>query len=356
LHQLNLALQQCYSQTNNDIPLELDSVVATSGMHAITITLDAVVESMDKCNIIFGNELYCDTSSVLSSRTDCDLYPIDVLDTSSIIELFTQLAGQNNVLFIESCSDPSGHIFDFRILPELRELCSSLVVIVDNTWLTHVVFNPFDFDVDIVVSSLTKYYSGGTIIAGVSLFRKQHEALFKSLCMKMRWIHISGYDCVTIRTNMATMDSRLGSSSSLSVRLMLELQAAGAEVAGAAGPTLPAGDLSWMQSLTHPSLPSHPSHALAQLWFKRSEQQTQQGSLPSLLCPSCFTFRVAGISSTKLRKVFKNNTELDYITSFGCPKSRIDPYPRSASTLVPSACALRWGLMMSAVGWLRGCA
>jgi cystathionine beta-lyase/cystathionine gamma-synthase len=311
LHKLNLDLQQCYSQTNGDVPIELDSVVATSGMHAITITLDAVAESLDTCNMIFGSELYCDTSHVLSSRTDCNLFPIDVLDTPAVMELFAQLAGQNNVLFVESCSNPSGHIFDFRLLPELRQLSKTLLVIVDNTWLTHVVFNPFDFDVDIVVSSLTKYYSGGTIIAGTSLFRKQHHALHQNICSKMRWIHISGYDCVTIRTHMTTMNSRLQSSSALCTQLLHQVQTH--------------ADCSWMQSPVHPSLPGHPSHSLAQLWFRRDERG-------ELLFPSCFTFQVAGVSSSRLRKVFQSNAVLDYITSFGCPKSRIDPYPQKCKS------------------------
>ncbi len=46
----------------------------------------------------------------------------------------------------------------------------NLIVIIDNTWLTHVIFNPFEYGADIVCSSLTKYYSGGHVIAGITLF------------------------------------------------------------------------------------------------------------------------------------------------------------------------------------------
>ena len=221
LHNLNQALQECYSQ--RDAPMT-DSVVATSGMHAITLTLDSAVENLGECNIVYGNELYCDTLSVISDRTDSKSFPIDVLDTCGIMELFGQLAGKNNILFIESCSNPSGHIFDFRIIPELRRLSKELIVIVDNTWLTHVVFNPFVFDVDIVVVSLTKYYSGGKVIAGASLFQKKHAALHANTCSKLRWVHISGYDCTIITENMKTMHSRLQSSSSLCLQLVQRMQ------------------------------------------------------------------------------------------------------------------------------------
>ena len=43
---------------------------------------------------------------------------------------------------------------------------------VDNTWLTSSVFNPFDFDIDIVVTSLSKYYSAGSCIGGAIIYKK----------------------------------------------------------------------------------------------------------------------------------------------------------------------------------------
>lgn len=45
-------------------------------------------------------------------------------------------------------------------------------MIVDNTWLTSTIFNPFDFKhVDIVVSSMSKYYSAGSCIGGAVWYK-----------------------------------------------------------------------------------------------------------------------------------------------------------------------------------------
>jgi|ETNmetMinimDraft_30_1059905.scaffolds.fasta_scaffold40865_1 hypothetical protein len=42
---------------------------------------------------------------------------------------------------------------------KLDQKNKDLTIIVDNTWVTGKNFNPFNFKVDFVVASLTKYYS-----------------------------------------------------------------------------------------------------------------------------------------------------------------------------------------------------
>ena len=305
LSKLNDSITRFYEDTDVG-PIELNTIVTTSGMHAITIAIDSAIDQYRDCNLIFGNELYCDSTTTLRCRQRVKHFPVDVSDMDSIGNLFQELAGQNIVLFIESCSNPSGKIFDFRMIPHFRSLAKSLVVIVDNTWLTHVIFNPFEYDVDVVVSSLTKYYSAGTIIGGAYLVRKQHENLFDKAFNLMRWIHISGYDCAVISDNLPSMSDRLAISSNLTLELLRELSSL---------------EESRVIKLTHPALEYHPSHELTKVFFKRNSDG-------ELLYPSCFTFNFLGPSMNKFRKVMKTQAALDYITSFGCPMSRVDPFPQ----------------------------
>ena len=66
------------------------------------------------------------------------------------------------VLFVESCSNPNGHLFNFDQLAALKKKVPRLTVCVDNTWLTSALLNPFQWpEVDYVVCSLTKYYGAG---------------------------------------------------------------------------------------------------------------------------------------------------------------------------------------------------
>ena len=70
-----------------------------------------------------------------------------------------------------------------------------LYVIVDNTWLTDVIFNLFKFDADFVILSLTKYYSAGTAIGGAIL--SNHEDQIKSIIdwARINSNHVSSYNC-----------------------------------------------------------------------------------------------------------------------------------------------------------------
>ena len=71
-----------------------------------------------------------------------------------ILSLIEQNKNCNNIIFIESASNPNGDIFDYSIIPKLRKICKTLTIIVDNTWLTHVIYNPLNNNADIVVAML----------------------------------------------------------------------------------------------------------------------------------------------------------------------------------------------------------
>jgi cystathionine beta-lyase/cystathionine gamma-synthase len=80
-----------------------------------------------------------------------------------------------------------------------------LYVVVDNTWLTEVVFNPFALDVDFVVMSLTKYYSGGNAIAGAVVSNNENvidKIIESNIC---NGFHISPYTCKVINANIKNM-------------------------------------------------------------------------------------------------------------------------------------------------------
>ena len=75
---------------------------------------------------------------------------------------------------MESCSNPTGKMVKWEKIKEFKNKFKNLTVIVDNSWLSCYIFNPFLFDVDVVLNSLTKYYSGGTAICGAILFKKRN--------------------------------------------------------------------------------------------------------------------------------------------------------------------------------------
>ena len=72
------------------------------------------------------------------------------------------------------------------------------MVVVDNTWLTGCSFNPFNYDVDIVVDSLTKYYSAGKTISGGIITNNEMIINDVDKFMCGYGIHVSPITCTRV--------------------------------------------------------------------------------------------------------------------------------------------------------------
>lgn len=221
-NELNILVESLKNCHNNK-SCQAHPIVVPSGLSAMTVALDGLIKRCKPVNIIYGDELYCDTHRLiryLNKYDQCPVYAIDVRNTQQILELFEQLKDQNNILVLESCSNPSGHIFDWKIIPKLRKISKILHVIVDNTWLTHVMFNPFKHNADIIVLSLTKYYGGGKHIAG-SVITKSAK-LYRSLnnYVKVHGLHVSPLACRIISEKMETLEQRIIGASEITQKVV----------------------------------------------------------------------------------------------------------------------------------------
>ena len=243
-------------------------ILANSGMHATNGILQSICINYkwdSNINIIYADELYCDTyrlfKHIQSLYTPINLYEF----SDNVVEIFSKLKGQTNILFLESCSNPTGKIFDFNIIPQLRKLSKELIIIVDNTWLTDVIFNPFFHHIDFVVTSLSKYYSGGNCIAGAiignnenmeynNIDQQKRKALLCKI-LSINWqkfknegIHINPIYCNIIIKNMKLMNKRICHTSKTTVNIAKYLQ-----------------DKKKIHSVKHPYLTCHQDHKLSKI-------------------------------------------------------------------------------------------
>jgi cystathionine beta-lyase/cystathionine gamma-synthase len=278
--------------------------ITTSGMNAINqaFMCKNIDCNFSKYNLIFGNELYYETKILILNQLKIfnpliNYIEIDIKNRDHILALFrTRLKNKNNVLFIESCTNPNGYIFDYLIIEEIRSLSKSLLFIVDNTWLTSIIFNPFEHGADIVITSLTKYYSDGTCIAGAILCKdkKLHDIINEQI--KITGIHIYPELVETILSNIISLDDRVKKSSTNTIKI-LDLIKYNQKI----------------KNIKHPYLPNHPSYILSKFYFKNE------------LYPSVFTMEL-GYPINKIKSILNKLENLECKTSFGSPMSRIDTH------------------------------
>lgn len=154
-----------------------------------------------------------------------------------------------DVFFCESCTNPSGRMIDWSLLlPKLSPTC---YVIIDNTWLTPYVFNPFSLSKTmkiVVVESCSKYISGGQRIMGHCTFgialdssdpiQKYIEKIHISM-----GLHVADEHCNVILKNIPKIKDKMTMAYQKTLKIIVWLKQKNI-------------------TFSHPSDPSNPSHQI----------------------------------------------------------------------------------------------
>lgn len=162
---LSIKLKELYGINNN-------ALIFPSGLTAIMSLATTILDNLDEETVfVVGDELYCDTYDgfqyLAYKRNGLTIEFVNVSDFIGIKKLFIKYGRKISMFYIESCSNPSGQLFDYEKINNLKEYSLSTIFCTDNTWLTAYSFNPFDYGFDVVVESMTKYISGSHCIGGM---------------------------------------------------------------------------------------------------------------------------------------------------------------------------------------------
>lgn len=144
------------------------AVAVSSGMAAVSFSLLNTVENGGR--ILTTPQLYGGTFDSFKK-----LYPgfgiqVDIAASADDPESFHKaLRPETKAIFVESISNPNGVIADLRGIADVAHE-HGIPLIVDNTFATPYLLNPFEHGADIVIYSLTKGLTGhGNIIGGIVL-------------------------------------------------------------------------------------------------------------------------------------------------------------------------------------------
>jgi len=168
-------------------------------------------------------------------------------DRPAVEAALAERSGRARLLWVETPTNPLLNIADLRQLAALGHEAGALVVC-DNTFATPVCQRPFDFGVDIVVHSATKYLGGHSdVLAGVVAVRES-AAVLEGLYewQRMAGAALAPFDCWLLRRSLATL--------ALRVR---------AQCAGALQVARFLAQHKGIEQMFYPGLPEHPGHAIA---------------------------------------------------------------------------------------------
>ncbi|ARJ55712.1 O-acetylhomoserine aminocarboxypropyltransferase/cysteine synthase family protein [Campylobacter cuniculorum] len=154
------------------------AVCASSGSAASFYALVNCAQNGD--NILFSNKIYGGTNTLIQhtlKRFGISSKEFDIDDLSTLEKSINE---KTKAIFFESLSNPQISIADTEKIVQIAKK-HGIITICDNTVATAFLHKAFDFGVDVVVHSLSKYVNGqGSALGGVVIERKGLNELIKN--------------------------------------------------------------------------------------------------------------------------------------------------------------------------------
>ena len=220
------------------------TVVTATGMGAITLVLNALLEPGDR--LVVPHDAYGGSwrlFNALAKKGHFELITADLTDPRSLSDA---LAQSPKLVLIETPSNPLLRITDLRFVIDAAHKAGALTV-VDNTFLSPALQKPFEFGADVVLHSTTKYINGHSDVVGGAVIAREKETLEK-LAWWANALGLTGspFDSFLTLRGLRTLDARL--------RVHQENADAVAALLDGHGV---------VSKVYFPGLASHPGHALA---------------------------------------------------------------------------------------------
>jgi len=223
------------------------ATVAASGMAAITAGLMSILSGGD--HLLVQKNVYGGTRTFLThdaARFGIRHSDIDAMRPETWEASLTETT---KAIYVEGISNPLLGIADLHAIVAFARN-HGLVTLIDNTFLSPVLFRPAEIGIDIVLHSATKYLNGHSdIVGGVLAGSTAHV---KGAINQLN--HFGGsldaHACFLLERGMKTLALRMRFQCETAARIASALQ-------GCDG----------VKQVIYPGLPEHPGHELASELF-----------------------------------------------------------------------------------------
>ena len=266
-----------------------------SGAAAITYALQNVARNGD--HVIAANNLYGGTYNLLEHTLTTQGVEVSIVDPADFDALEKAFQPNTKAVIVETFGNPNSSVTNIDKIAEIAHR-NRTILIVDNTFATPYIFRPLEHGADVVVESATKFIGGhGTTLGGVIVDAgkfdwKANADKYPSLAQPDPSYHgavfaeVAGAAAFVTRIRAVILRDTGAAISPISAWFLLQsLETLSLRVERHVENALKVVDYlskhPKVASVSHPSLPSHPDHALYEQLFPNG-------------AGSIFTFEVKG--------------------------------------------------------------
>jgi cystathionine gamma-synthase len=265
------------------------AIAFSSGLAAVNALFENILEP--NSHIIIPDDCYHGTRSLLDKffkRWHVAFDEVDMTDVSSIEKCINS---STKLIWMETPSNPQLKIADIKAIVALAKT-NNILTACDNTFATPLLQKPLQMDVDFVMHSSTKFFSGHSDILGGIICTNHNNDISNNIraYQKTAGAVPSPFDCWLLNRSLATLPLRVTMQCSNAFTIANFLH------------THPQ-----IEKVFYPGLPSHTNHNIA-----KQQMTNGFGSIISILVKG--EKQVALNFASKLL-IFKHATSLGGVES-----------------------------------------
>lgn len=221
----------------------IDCRATSTGMSAITAIMH-LFQPGD--HIISQKDIYGGTYRLFANVYAPMGFQFSFVDFQNLEEVRAAITPQTRGFWIETPSNPLLRVVDLRAVAEIAHSVDALAI-ADNTFMSPCLQRPFEFGVDVVMHSTTKYLNGHSdVVGGCVVTRREAEAERISYIVNALGLACSPFDAWLVLRGVKTLKPRI-QAHQRSAQALSEWLDAHPQV----------------ERVHYPGLPSHPDHELA---------------------------------------------------------------------------------------------
>jgi len=215
-----------------------------SGMAAVTAVGQLLKAGS---HVLLPDDVYGNTHRLYTLILPDQNIEVDFVDYTNLVAVERAIRPTTRLLWIETPTNPTQNIVDLAAVSEIGHR-HSLLVAVDNSWLSPYFQQPLRFGVDLVIESTTKYLNGHDDVLGGAVLTNDRD-----LGERLAFLQYVGgavpspFDCWLLMRGLKTLAVRMDrhQANALAVARFL-------------------GQHSSVERVYYPGLPDHPGYAIAQ--------------------------------------------------------------------------------------------
>ena len=253
-----------------------------SGMGAILLLVMGLVRAGD--HIVCSRSVFGSTIKLLQGEFGKFGVQTSFVSQTDVNEWRDAVKPNTKLLFAETPSNPLTEVCDIAALAQVARDAGALLV-VDNCFCSPALQQPVKFGADIIMHSGTKYLDGqGRVIAGALC---ASEAIVNDRlvpAMRSAGVSLSPFNAWVVLKGLETLSIRMQAQSARALAMAQWLE-----------------EQPMIERVYHPSLRSHPQHALAM-----AQQSGQGGAVCSFIVKGGRAEAFAVIDATQICSITAN--------------------------------------------------